>query len=146
MKKLALFVLLALLSACESKESPDIKPPTAAPETPADSNDSGAEGNPYYIEDGIEDPIYWVTNEYMHDFMAKVTYRDRDYTISRIKDFPGGGPGVADIPPAVNLKWENNFPDKKLLLQPAGRKRGRILFRIPVLFRNYCKMPYYVSP
>ena len=120
MKRLALIVLsLALCLACDSKEdSHVIKPPIAAPETPdtPEDNTGGTSDNLYYIEDGIEDPIYWVTNEYMQDFMEKVTYSEKNYTVSRIKDFPGGGPGVADIPPAVNLTWENNFPDKKLIM------------------------------
>lgn len=114
MKRISLFIFLALLFGCESKEGTTITPPVAADENEVENNTSNGES--YYIEDDIDDPIYWVTNEYMHDFVAKVTYRDRDYAISRIKDFPGGGPGEADIPPAVNLKWENNFPDKKLYL------------------------------
>lgn len=95
-----------------------IKPPIAAPETPDTPGDNTGEtsDNLYYIEDGIEDPIYWVTNEYMQDFMEKVTYNEKNYSTSRIKDFPGGGPGVADIPPTVNITWENNFPDKKLMM------------------------------
>ena len=120
MKRLALIVLsLALCLACDSKEdSHVIKPPIAAPETPdtPEDNTGGTSDNLYYIEDGIEDPIYWVTNEYMQDFMEKVTYGERNYSTSRIKDFPGGGPGVADIPPTVSITWENNFPDKKLMM------------------------------
>ena len=119
MKRLPLIILsLALCLACESKEEGHvIKPPVAAPETP-ENPDSGnnTSDNQYYIEDGINDPIYWVTNEYMQDFMEKVTYKEKNYTVSRIMEFPGGGPGVADIPPAVNLTWENNYPDKKLML------------------------------
>ena len=121
MKRLPLIILsLALCLACESKEEGHvIKPPVAAPETPetpGDNTGDNTSGNPYYIEDGIDDPIYWVTNEYMQDFMEKVTYKEKNYSVSRIMEFPGGGPGVADIPPAVNLTWENNYPDKKLML------------------------------
>ena len=121
MKRLPLIILtLVLCLACESKEEGHvIKPPIAAPETPetpGDNTGDNTSGNPYYIEDGIDDPIYWVTNEYMQDFMEKVTYKEKNYTVSRIMEFPGGGPGVADIPPAVNLTWENNYPDKKLML------------------------------
>ena len=119
MKRLALIILsLVLCLACDSKEEGHvIKPPVAAPETPEDNTGENTDGeNPYYIVDDIDDPIYWVTNEYMQDFMAKVTYSEKNYSVSRIKDFPGGGPGEADIPPTVNLKWENNYPDKKLML------------------------------
>ena len=114
MKKMFLIPLIvSVLLGCEAKDPTPITPPVAAPE------DSGAtdktDGEVYYLQDG-DDPIYWVTNEYMQDFMAKVAYMDRNYTVSRIKDFPGGGPGEADIPPAVKLTWENNYPDKKLML------------------------------
>ena len=121
MKRLSILILsLALCLACDSKEEGHvIKPPVAAPETPENPGDNAGgstSDNQYYIEDGIDDPIYWVTNEYMQDFMEKVTYKEKNYTVSRIMEFPGGGPGVADIPPAVNLTWENNYPDKKLML------------------------------
>lgn len=119
MKRLSLILLLAVLCACKEKEAPVIKPPIAAPEipvTPEDGTGDNTSDNPYYIVDDIDDPIYWVTHEYMQDFMEKVTYREKDYVISKIMDFPGGGPGEADIPPAVNIKWENGFPDKKLIL------------------------------
>lgn len=119
MKRLSLFLFLALLCSCEEKETPTIKPPIAAPEipvTPEDGTGDNTSDNPYYIVDDIDDPIYWVTHEYMQDFMEKVTYREKDYVISKIMDFPGGGPGEADIPPTVNIKWENSFPDKKLML------------------------------
>lgn len=115
MKRLFLIPLLALFCNCESKEQPVITPPIAAPENQKPETDNKQEETTYYLQDG-DDPIYWVTNDYMQAFMAQVTYTDRNYVVSRIKDFPGGGPGVADIPPAVNLKWENNFPDKKLRL------------------------------
>lgn len=60
-------------------------------------------------EDGTEDDgleRYQVTNQYMQDFMDQVTYRDGDNTYTLITNFPGGGPGEADIPPSVILKWE----------------------------------------
>jgi len=49
---------------------------------------------------------YLVTNPYMQAFMEQVTYRDGDNTYTLITNFPGGGPGEADIPPAVTLKWD----------------------------------------
>lgn len=48
---------------------------------------------------------YLVTNQYMQTFMEEVTYRDGDNTYTLITDYPGGGPGEADIPPAVTLTW-----------------------------------------
>lgn len=118
MKYILTLLLAAFLCSCDKPADPTIDPPVAAPEEDKGSNegDKTETDSEYYIVDGIDDPIYWVTNEYVQAFMEKVTYREKDYTISRIKEFDGGGPGVADIPPAVNLKWENNFPDKKLIL------------------------------
>lgn len=49
---------------------------------------------------------YQVTDPYMQAFMEQVTYRDGDNTYTLITNFPGGGPGEADIPPSVILKWE----------------------------------------
>lgn len=116
-------VSLVFSCACDSKDDPkDIEPPVAAPEEDNGNEDEGGGGDvageesEYYITDGVEDPLYWVTNEYMQAFMEQVTYKDRDYSRTRITEFPGGGPGEADIPPAVNLTWENGYPDKKLLL------------------------------
>lgn len=114
MKHLYLIVFLTLLFGCESKEQPTITPPIAADEE--DIINQNPDNGEYYIKDEIDDPVYWVTNEYMQAFMANVTYTDRNYAVSRIMDFPGGGPGEADIPPAVTLTWENNYPDKNLLL------------------------------
>ena len=111
-----LFILLSLFSliSCEKPNSaPTGGDKVAAPEEKPE--DKPIEPGEYYLADG-DDPIYWVTNEYMQAFMQSVTYQDRNYTNTRILDFPGGGPGEADIPPAVPLTWENNYPDEKLIL------------------------------
>ena len=115
--------MLAFLFGCESKEGPGaITPPEAAPEeevvVPQDTES-------YYIEDDIDDPLYWVTNEYMQAFMQEVKYRDNDYNYTSILDYDGGGPGEADIPPTVTLEWENKFPDKKLLLTVWDKEWSR---------------------
>ena len=49
-----------------------------------------------------------VTNEYVEKYMEEVHYPERDYSYSLIKDYPGGGPGEADIPPTVTIKWTAN--------------------------------------
>ena len=49
-----------------------------------------------------------VTNPYMQKFIDEVTYPDRDYSYTKITDYPGGGPGEADIPPAVHLEWTSD--------------------------------------
>ena len=60
---------------------------------------------------------YLVTNQYMQDFMDQVQYRDRDYSYTLIYDFPGGGPGEADIPPSVYLKWSAKKENGPLTLR-----------------------------
>ena len=125
MKRLFLFILLASLFGCESKEDTGaIVPPVAAPEEEVE-NTTPSEEEKYYIEDDINDPIYWVTNEYMQAFMQEVKYRDNDYNYTLITNYPGGGPGEADIPPTVTLTWENNYPDKKLLLNVWDKEWSR---------------------
>ena len=50
--------------------------------------------------------------------MDEVTYNVdyKDKTTSYIKNYPGGGPGEADIPPAVMLEWDSNgYSDKTTL-------------------------------
>ena len=81
MKRLAVLLSIALFCCCEAPESPTIKPPVAAPEEDKGNNEGGNNeitGSEYYIVDDIDDPLYWVTNEYMQAFMEKVTYKDRD--------------------------------------------------------------------
>lgn len=115
--------MLAFLFGCESEEGPGtITPPEAAPE---EEITSPGETESYYIQDDIDDPLYWVTNEYMQAFMQEVKYRDNDYNYTLITNYPGGGPGEADIPPAVTLNWENNYPDKKLLLTVWDKEWSR---------------------
>ena len=125
MKRLFLYFLLVSLFGCESKEDVGaITPPVAVPEEEVE-NTTPAEEEKYYIEDDINDPIYWVTNEYMQAFMQEVKYRDNDYNYTLITNYPGGGPGEADIPPTVTLTWENNYPDKKLLLNVWDKEWSR---------------------
>ncbi len=59
-------------------------------------------------DDGLE--TYQVTNHYMQDYMDQVTYNVdyRDKTTTLIRNFPGGGPGEADIPPSVTISWDPN--------------------------------------
>ena len=55
--------------------------------------------------DPDKETTYAVTNPYMEKFVEEVTYPDKDYSYSLITNYPGGGPGEADIPPAVLLEW-----------------------------------------
>ena len=53
---------------------------------------------------------YQVTNEYVQKFMDEVTYNVdyKDKTTTYIRNYPGGGPGEADIPPSVTIIWDPN--------------------------------------
>lgn len=62
------------------------------------------------IEGDSEENVFQVTNPYVQDFMDQVKYKDRDYSYTYIHDFPGGGPGRADLPQPVILKWR---PDNR---------------------------------
>lgn len=128
LKYLCAFLIAALLCGCETSGTAPIVPPVAAPEESTDTDtgsDEEGDSNPYYIVDDIDDPLYWVTNEYMQAFMEEVKYRDNDYNYTLVTKYPGGGPGEADIPPTVTLEWENNYPDKKLLLTVWDKEWSR---------------------
>ena len=49
-----------------------------------------------------------VTNPFVQTYMEEVSYPDRDYSYSLIKNYPGGGPGEADIPPAMTISWTSD--------------------------------------
>ena len=55
-----------------------------------------------------EEESFLATNQYMETFMEQVSYTDMDFTTSLITNFPGGGPGEADIPPTYTIKWTAN--------------------------------------
>ena len=61
-------------------------------------------------EDDSDLASYQVTNVYVQKFMDEVTYNVdyKDKTTSYIKNYPGGGPGEADIPPTVTISWDLN--------------------------------------
>ena len=52
-----------------------------------------------------EDEAVLVTNPYVQTYLEQVTYKDWDFSYSLIKNYPGGGPGEADIPPSVTIEW-----------------------------------------
>ena len=56
-------------------------------------------------DEGKKDATFQVTHPYMQKFIDEVTYPDRDYSYTKITDYPGGGPGEADIPPSVTINW-----------------------------------------
>ena len=52
-----------------------------------------------------QDEAILVTNPYVQTYLEEVTYTDWDFSYSLIKNYPGGGPGEADIPPSVTIEW-----------------------------------------
>ena len=64
-------------------------------------------------------PVYQVTNPYMQKYMEEVTYTDRVYT-SVVTNYPGGGPGEADIPPSVTVEWTAASSAQTLKLVEEG--------------------------
>ena len=45
------------------------------------------------------------TNSYVQTFLEQVDYGETEYNYTRILDFPGGGPGEADVPPTYTISW-----------------------------------------
>lgn len=75
------------------------------------------------IGEDTEENTFQVTNPYVQDFMDQVKYKDRDYTYTHIYDFPGGGPGRADLPQPVVLKWKPDQRAKVLRVWEEGWSR-----------------------
>lgn len=92
---------------------------------------------------------YQVTSPYVQDFIDQVQYRDRDYSYTLITQFPGGGPGEADIPPSVVLKWQADASAGPLTLRvweegwsreyrlPAGTSQQELLNLVPGVRYSY---------
>ena len=60
---------------------------------------------PGYVPPTPPDDAILVTNPYVQKFLEEVTYTDTDYKTTKILDYPGGGPGEADIPPTHTITW-----------------------------------------
>ena len=72
-----------------------------------------------------EEETILVTNPYVQKYMEEVSYPDNDYTYSLIKNYPGGGPGEADIPPSVTLTWAASSSDGALKLRISDEDWSR---------------------
>ena len=64
-----------------------------------------------------------VTNEYVQKYLEEVNYpetnnpdTDAEYSFTRITDYPGGGPGEADIPPTHSITWTADVSAENLKL------------------------------
>ena len=49
-----------------------------------------------------------VTNPYVEKYLEEVTYTDNSYKTTKILDYPGGGPGTADVPPVHTITWTSD--------------------------------------
>ena len=49
-----------------------------------------------------------VTNSYVEKYLEEVIYRDNSYETTQILDYPGGGPGTADVPPVHTITWTSD--------------------------------------
>lgn len=76
-------------------------------------------------ESAPEEDAVLVTNEYVEKFLEEVTYRDRDFSYSLIMDYPGGGPGEADIPPSITLSWTADATAGALTLRLSDEQWSR---------------------
>ena len=82
-----------------------------------------------HLKDGYtDDSAVLVTNPFVEKFLEEVTYPERDYSVSYITDYPGGGPGEADIPPTITLKWT---------LDPAATGALKLKFQDGTWSRDY---------
>jgi chitinase len=52
-----------------------------------------------------DEEAFLATNEYVEKFLEEVEYTDTEYKTTRILDYPGGGPGTADVPPVYTISW-----------------------------------------
>ena len=100
-------------------------------------------------DQGTEGASFPVTNSYMQKFIDEVTYPDKDYSYSKITDYPGGGPGTADVPPSVTIKWTSDASAGPLKLKlwedgwsreyslAAGKDELELLNLVPGVRYNY---------
>lgn len=69
------------------------------------------------FDPAAQDDAILVTNPYVQKYMEEVSYPDRTYTYTVIKNYPGGGPGENDIPPAVTISWNAGSSTDAVRLQ-----------------------------
>ena len=97
------FVALPLLLACDK--------PTQKIEIPIPTKPTGQQGGsngnttPTPTPAPNEPEAFLATNPYVQKYLEEVTYTDTEYKTTRILDYPGGGPGEADIPPTYTISW-----------------------------------------
>ena len=106
MKRLLSFFIIALplLLSCGKPESKLIIQPPQKPTGQTGKTDPDVKPDPTPTPPTAPDAIL-VTDSYVQKFLEEVTYTDTDYETTRILDYPGGGPGTADIPPTHTVTW-----------------------------------------
>ena len=97
-------------------------------------------------------PSYLVTNAYVQKYLEEVSYPNVSVSnpgTTRVKGYPGGGPGEADIPPVVTISWEPDPAAGKLTLQlwegkwsrsyslPSGSKQQEVTNLVPGVTYQY---------
>lgn len=123
MKKVLLFLALALFVAgcnkpsgendnpqhgTEQPDTPD-NPDPQGPTDPADPTDPSGPTGPSDPEPVVYTEPFLVTSEIIMQFIQNVTYKERDYSYTHVTDpeyAPYGAPGNADLPPTVPVSWE----------------------------------------
>ena len=103
MKRVLVVLCAALFAACTPTSTGIVvQPPNTKPTTPSPGNNGG--------QNTVQEPevpanAILVTNAFMEKYLEEVHYPENDWTYTKILDYPGGGPGEADIPPTVTLSW-----------------------------------------
>ena len=67
---------------------------------------------PGYVPPATDQNAFLATNQYVQKYLEEVNYpetnnadTDAEYSYTSITNYPGGGPGEADIPPSYTIKW-----------------------------------------
>ena len=111
---LSLFIIVPLLIGCTDPD-PIVVPPPPEKEDVEEPKEDPAQPEEDDEPEMPADAIL-VTNPYMEAYLAEVHYQEGDFSYSKILDYPGGGPGEADIPPSVTLSWEESNSSGELTL------------------------------
>ena len=77
------------------------------------------------LSENKQDPnAFLATNEYVQKYLEEVEYTDTAYETTKILNYPGGGPGTADIPPVYTITWTpSSTTNQKLLVWEGSWSR-----------------------
>lgn len=115
MKRTPIILLIPLLIACSSTNNGFVVPEPTHKEAIPEPKDEDPAQNPEDTDNPedtntTEEPeipadAILVTNPYMEKYLEEVHYPENDWSYTLLFNYPGGGPGEADIPPTVTLTW-----------------------------------------